>query len=105
MLHGWPQNWFLWRNVIGPLAASGYRVLAPDLRGFGSTEAPGSGYDGPTFARDQVALLDALGIEKTLRSRTRLGRLDRVPARPRPPRARARDGRLQRPPPLAAAEP
>lgn len=39
-------------------------MLAPDLRGFGSTEAPGRGYDGETFARDQIALLDALGIEQ-----------------------------------------
>lgn len=63
LLHGWPQHHEMWREVMGPLA-SRYRLLAPDLRGFGGTEAPGDGYDGETFARDQVALLDALEIER-----------------------------------------
>ena len=62
LLHGWPQHWFMWRQVIERLDPS-YRLIAPDLRGFGWTEAPGHGYDGQTFAADQVALLDALEIE------------------------------------------
>jgi pimeloyl-ACP methyl ester carboxylesterase len=53
----------MWRRVIERLAP-GYRLLAPDLRGFGWTAAPGDGYDGETFARDQIALLDALDIER-----------------------------------------
>ncbi len=64
LLHGWPQNWLMWRGVIRGLATR-FRLLAPDLRGFGWTEAPGRGYDAETFARDQVALLDALEIERT----------------------------------------
>jgi pimeloyl-ACP methyl ester carboxylesterase len=63
LLHGWPQDNRLWREVIDRLAPH-YRLLAPDLRGFGRTEAPGHGYDGETFARDQVALLNALDIEQ-----------------------------------------
>ena len=63
LLHGWPQHHGLWRHVIGALAPQ-YRLLAPDLRGFGWSEAPGHGYDGDTFVRDQIALLDALGIER-----------------------------------------
>ena len=63
LLHGWPQHWYMWRRVIAALRSE-YRLLAPDLRGFGWTEAPGHGYDGETFAADQVALLDALGIER-----------------------------------------
>jgi pimeloyl-ACP methyl ester carboxylesterase len=63
LLHGWPQNWLMWRRVIKGLAPR-YRLLAPDLRGFGWTEAPGDGYDAETFARDQIALLDALGIDR-----------------------------------------
>jgi pimeloyl-ACP methyl ester carboxylesterase len=63
LLHGWPQHHQMWRRVIARLA-SDYRLLAPDLRGFGRSEAPGHGYDGETFARDQIALLDALDIER-----------------------------------------
>lgn len=63
LLHGWPQHHYMWHGVIERLRKS-HRVIAPDLRGFGWSEAPGHGYDGDTFARDQVALLDALGIEK-----------------------------------------
>jgi pimeloyl-ACP methyl ester carboxylesterase len=65
LLHGWPQHWYMWRQVIGALRGE-RRLLAPDLRGFGWSEAPGYGYDGETFAADQVALLDALGIERAL---------------------------------------
>ena len=63
LLHGWPQHHEMWREVMRRLAPR-FRLLAPDLRGFGWTDAPGHGYDGETFARDQVALLDALGIER-----------------------------------------
>ena len=63
LLHGWPQHWFMWHHVLGALNGE-YRLLAPDLRGFGWTEAPGHGYDGETFAADQIALLDALGLER-----------------------------------------
>jgi pimeloyl-ACP methyl ester carboxylesterase len=62
LLHGWPQHWFMWRRVIERLAPH-FHLLAPDLRGFGWSEAPGDGYDGETFAGDQIALLDALQIE------------------------------------------
>jgi pimeloyl-ACP methyl ester carboxylesterase len=63
LLHGWPQHWYMWRRVMSTLTDE-YRLLAPDLRGFGWTEAPGHGYDGETFAADQVTLLDALEIER-----------------------------------------
>jgi pimeloyl-ACP methyl ester carboxylesterase len=63
LLHGWPQHWYMWRAVMAGLSDR-YRLLAPDLRGFGWTEAPGHGYDGETFAADQVALLDALELDR-----------------------------------------
>jgi pimeloyl-ACP methyl ester carboxylesterase len=66
LLHGWPQHWFVWRRVIPALADHGYRLLCPDLRGFGWSDAPGEGYHPDTFARDQIALLDALEIERAL---------------------------------------
>ena len=63
LLHGWPQHAWCWRYVI-PLLADRYRLIAPDLRGFGWSGAPAGGYDGLTFARDAVALLDALDLER-----------------------------------------
>ncbi len=63
LLHGWPQHWYEWRDLLGPLAER-YRVLAPDLRGFGWSDAPARGYDKETLARDVLALLDGLGIER-----------------------------------------
>jgi pimeloyl-ACP methyl ester carboxylesterase len=63
LLHGWPQHWYGWHKVVPDLAPH-YRLLMPDLRGFGWSDAPGGGYDGPTFASDTVALLDALGLDR-----------------------------------------
>jgi pimeloyl-ACP methyl ester carboxylesterase len=63
LLHGWPQHWYMWRRIMKGLAGD-YRLLAPDLRGFGWTDAPGHGYDAETFAADQVALLDVLGLDR-----------------------------------------
>jgi pimeloyl-ACP methyl ester carboxylesterase len=63
MLHGWPEHWWCWRKII-PELSDRYRVICPDLRGFGWSEAPAGGYAKPQFARDLVALLDVLGLER-----------------------------------------
>jgi pimeloyl-ACP methyl ester carboxylesterase len=63
LLHGWPQHWFAWRKLI-PLLASERRVICPDLRGFGWSDAPPGRYDKATFATDTLALMDALGLER-----------------------------------------
>ncbi|HET8820127.1 MAG TPA: alpha/beta hydrolase [Thermoleophilaceae bacterium] len=63
MLHGWPQHWYLWRDVI-PLVAPHARAIAPDFRGFGWTEVPERGYEKHQLMRDMLALLDELEIEK-----------------------------------------
>jgi pimeloyl-ACP methyl ester carboxylesterase len=63
MVHGWPQHWYLWRDVIPQLAPHA-RVLCPDLRGFGWSDAPSTGYDPETMALDLLALLDARGLER-----------------------------------------
>jgi pimeloyl-ACP methyl ester carboxylesterase len=63
MLHGWPQHWLSWRKLI-PAFASRYRVICPDLRGHGWTEAPPTGYEKEQLATDLLALLDALELER-----------------------------------------
>jgi pimeloyl-ACP methyl ester carboxylesterase len=52
----------MWRDLIGPLAES-HRVICPDLRGFGWTDAPPGGYDPEVFAGDVLAALDAVGVD------------------------------------------
>jgi pimeloyl-ACP methyl ester carboxylesterase len=63
LVHGWPQNWWSWRRVI-PELSERFRVIAPDLRGHGWTDAPARGYDKEQLASDVLALLDAMGIER-----------------------------------------
>jgi pimeloyl-ACP methyl ester carboxylesterase len=64
LLHGFPQHWWQWHAVAPALAAGGYRVLCPDLRGAGWTEADSPRIERETRLRDMLALLDALGIER-----------------------------------------
>jgi haloacetate dehalogenase len=63
LLHGWPQTSYMWRLVI-PALAEQHTVLAPDLRGYGQSEAPAGGYDKRTMAEDVRALARALGHER-----------------------------------------
>ncbi|MFD6464181.1 alpha/beta fold hydrolase, partial [Streptomyces roseolus] len=60
LLHGFPHTWRLWSEIIGPLSAH-YRVIAPDLRGFGGSSRAPDGYDAATLAADIAGILDALG--------------------------------------------
>lgn len=63
LVHGWPQNWWSWRRVI-PGLVDRFRVIVPDLRGHGWTEAPRAGYQKEQLSLDLVALLDVLEIER-----------------------------------------
>ena len=63
LLHGWPQHWWCWRRLI-PALARDYRVLAPDLRGFGWSAAPPGDYAKKTLAEDILGLLDSQGIDR-----------------------------------------
>ena len=63
LLHGWPQHWWMWRRVL-PALARGRRVVCPDLRGFGWSDAPPGAYAKEDLASDVLALLDALGIKR-----------------------------------------
>ncbi|MFC8531794.1 alpha/beta fold hydrolase [Nocardia sp. NPDC057227] len=61
LLHGWPQHWWEWRHLIGPLSRH-YRVICPDLRGLGWSEGDGTGHDFDRMALDLRDLLDHLGL-------------------------------------------
>ena len=63
LLHGWPQNHYMWRRVI-PLLADRFRIIAPDLRGFGWSDAPDSSYAKQELADDVANLLDALELDQ-----------------------------------------
>lgn len=59
-IHGFPLDRTVWRHCIAPLA--GPRLIAPDLRGLGLSDAPAGGYSIPQYADDLVTLLDLLGV-------------------------------------------
>jgi pimeloyl-ACP methyl ester carboxylesterase len=61
LLHGFPEFWWTWRWQLDSLSAAGYRVVAPDLRGFGGTDKPPRGYDLVTAASDAAGLVRSLG--------------------------------------------
>jgi pimeloyl-ACP methyl ester carboxylesterase len=63
LLHGWPQHWWLWREVI-PRLAPQHRLIMPDTRGFGWSDAPRRGYEKEQIADDVLAVLDALEVER-----------------------------------------
>lgn len=64
LVHGFPQHWWEWHRLIGPLASDGYRVLVPDLRGAGWSDAPHDRYLKADMADDLLAALDELGIDR-----------------------------------------
>ena len=63
LLHGFPELAYSWRKVMPPLAAAGYHVVAPDLRGYGRTTGWDDRYDGDIASfRMLNAVRDALGL-------------------------------------------
>jgi pimeloyl-ACP methyl ester carboxylesterase len=63
LVHGWPQHWWAWRRVLPELARE-RRVLCPDLRGLGWSDAPPGAYAKDEWASDLLALLDALELDR-----------------------------------------
>ncbi len=61
--HGWPESWYSWRHQMAALATEGYRVVAPDMRGYGHTDAPAdlAQYTILHLVGDMVGVLKALG--------------------------------------------
>lgn len=66
LLHGFPENWWSWRYQLQPLAEAGFRVIAPDLRGYGETDKQGP-YDLDTIVGDVCSLIESLGVERRAR--------------------------------------
>lgn len=68
LCHGFPHLWLSWWRQIKPLADAGWRVVVPDMRGMGQTEAPEdpAAYDMHHTAGDLAALLDHLGVEQAV---------------------------------------
>lgn len=68
LAHGWPELWYSWRHVLPALADAGYHAVAPDMRGYGQTDAPPDiqDYTQFQFVGDLVALVHALGYEQAV---------------------------------------
>ena len=66
LLHGFPEFWYGWRHQIGPLAAAGLRILAPDQRGYNLSDKPAgiAAYTLDRLADDVLGLADSLGRER-----------------------------------------
>lgn len=66
LLHGFPDHWYIWRYQIPALAAAGFRVVAPDLRGYNTSTKPSGvqAYSIDRLAGDVAALMRHLGVER-----------------------------------------
>src|SRR5689334_11017499 len=60
-LHGFPEFWWAWHELLPEVAGAGFRAVAVDLRGYGASDKPPRGYDGYTLAADIAGLIRALG--------------------------------------------
>ncbi len=68
LVHGWPELWYSWRHQIEPIAQAGYRVVAPDMRGYGGSDKPHEvdAYAMSEMMTDVVGIIDALGEDKAI---------------------------------------
>jgi epoxide hydrolase 4 len=68
LLHGFPEFWYGWRRQIAPLVNAGFRVVAPDLRGYNLSSRPGgfSAYTADKLAVDVRGLISELGAESAM---------------------------------------
>ena len=64
LVHGFPLDKSIWKHQVATL--SGWRRIAPDLRGFGASDAPESGYSMAAYADDLAALLDRLKVDRAV---------------------------------------
>ncbi len=68
LCHGFPEGWYSWRDQLQALAAAGYRAVAPDMRGYGRTDAPAeiSSYTVLDIVGDMIGLVGALGEKQAI---------------------------------------
>lgn len=68
MVHGWPESWYSWRHQIDLVRDAGYRVVVPDVRGYGESDAPEAieAYDMETMIGDVLGLIDHFGEEQAV---------------------------------------
>jgi pimeloyl-ACP methyl ester carboxylesterase len=68
LVHGWPESWYSWRHQITALADAGYRVAAPDVRGYGGSDKPHAveAYSIKELASDIASLIEGLGEKRAI---------------------------------------
>lgn len=66
LLHGWPETGDAWRRVAPLLAGAGYRVVCPDMKGFGRTTSDGGGYSSRTLSDEVAQLIRNLHVRKAI---------------------------------------
>lgn len=68
LCHGWPESWYSWRHQLPALAAAGFHAVAPDMRGYGRTDAPKEidRYTVFHLVGDMVGLCDSLGAKNAV---------------------------------------
>ncbi len=68
LCHGWPESWYSWRHQLHALADAGFRVVAPDQRGYGQTDKPEAieAYNILNLVSDIVGLVNTLGEERAV---------------------------------------
>lgn len=68
MVHGFPELWYSWRHQIQPVAQAGFKVVVPDVRGYGGSSKPHAidAYDMVSLTNDVIGLIDALGEETAI---------------------------------------
>jgi pimeloyl-ACP methyl ester carboxylesterase len=68
LCHGWPESWYSWRHQLPALAEAGFRVVAPDQRGYGQTDKPEpiEAYNILSLVSDIVGLVNTLGEERAV---------------------------------------
>ncbi len=66
LVHGWPESWYSWRHQIIPFIESGFKVIIPDVRGYGNSEKPNNitDYSMKELTNDIVGILDFLQEDK-----------------------------------------